>query len=246
MRNLLLTISYKGTRYHGFQVQKNAITISEVIQLKIEKILNHKIELKGCSRTDVGVHANMYCVGFKTPKDIPNERLIKALNVILPSDIAAIDCNDVKEDFHARYDCKKKEYIYKIWNEKYPNPFLDELTYHYKRKLDENMLNIEIKDFIGTHNFRSFCNKKKGRNMDDSIRTIYDSSVERQGNLVIFKICGNGFLYNMVRIMIGTLLFIFEGKIEKGKISWIIGRQDRSLAGKTISTKGLYLNKVYY
>lgn len=246
MRNLLLTISYKGTNYHGFQVQDNVITISQVLQLVIESILDHKVEIKGCSRTDTGVHANVYCLSLKTKSDIYTYNFVRALNVKLPNDISAIKCDEVSDEFHARYDCKKKEYIYKIWNAKYPNPFLYDLTYHYIYNLDEKILDIESKSFIGTHNFRSFCNYKKSRNMDDMVRTIYNCNVERNGNMVVFRVCGNGFLYNMVRIMVGTLIAISEGKIDKGKIPYIIDKQDRSLAGKTMVAKGLYLNNVYY
>ncbi len=246
MRNLLLTISYKGTNYHGFQVQKNAITISEVLQGSIESILGHNIELKGCSRTDAGVHACTYCVSFKTSSAILSTNLVKAINVKLPHDIVAIECVEVDNDFHARYSCKSKEYIYKIWNEEYPNPFLFETTYHYKYYLNEAILNEEAKDFIGTHNFKSFCNYKKSRNMDDTIRTIYDCSVKRDGGVILVKVCGNGFLYNMVRIMVGTLIFVSEGKIKKGTIPYIIQKKDRMLAGKTMPPVGLHLNKVYY
>lgn len=246
MRNLLLTISYKGTNYHGFQVQKNAVTISEVLQFSIESILGHKIELKGCSRTDAGVHAYVYCISFKTNSNILCNNLVKAINMKLPCDIVAIECVEVDNDFHARYDCKSKEYIYKIWNEEYPNPFLFETTYHYKYYLNETMLNREIKDFIGTHDFRAFCNYKKSRDMNDTIRSIYDCSVQRDNGLVSFKVCGNGFLYNMVRIMVGTLIFISEGKVKKGAIPYIIEKRDRMLAGKTMPPVGLYLNNVYY
>ena len=246
MRNLLLTISYKGTNYHGFQVQKNAITVSGVIQKEIEQILNHEVQIKGCSRTDSGVHANKYCLSFKTNRDIKCVNLVRALNTKLPVDIAAIKCEDVDLKFHARYNCKKKEYIYKIWNEEYPSPFLSDLAYHYKYPLDEKMLDIESKDFIGTYDFKSFCNFKKDRNMEDTVRTVFDCNVTREGSLVIFKVFGGGFLYNMVRIMVGTLIFINEKKIDKGKIPYIIEQKDRSLAGKTAAAKGLYLNNIYY
>lgn len=246
MRNLLLTISYKGSNYHGFQVQKNAVTISQIVQEAIESILNHKIDLKGCSRTDVGVHANMYCISLKTYKNISCYNFVQALNTKLPYDICAMNCEDVDLDVHARYSCKKKEYVYKIWNERYPSPFLFDLAYHYKRKINEEILNLEAKDFIGTYDFKAFCNLKKVKNINDTIRTIYDAEVTRDGSMVIFRVCGNGFLYNMVRIMVGTLLGINEGKIKQNTIKNIINSQNRKLAGRTALAKGLYLNKVYY
>ena len=245
MRNLLLTISYKGTNYHGFQVQKNAITVSQVLQSAVESIINHDIDIKGCSRTDAGVHANIYCVSFKTESNIDCFNFVRALNTKLPRDIVAIKCQEVDLDFHARYNCKKKEYIYKIWND-YCSPFFYDLMYHYKWHLDEKILDEEAKDFIGTHDFKSFCNKKKGKNMDDTVRTIYEFNVRRDNCVVIFEVCGNGFLYNMVRIMVGTLIFIQEGKIKRKMIPHIIKEKNRSLAGKTMVAKGLYLNNVFY
>ena len=246
LRNLLLTVSYKGTNYHGFQVQKNAITVSQVLQEAMEFVLNHKTEIKGCSRTDTGVHANRYCLSVKTQSQIKTDGFVRALNTCLPSDISAVDCKEVELDFHARYSCKKKEYIYKIWNEEWMSPFWFDLACHYKKKIDEKLLNQQAKDFVGTHDFRAFCNLKKGRNMQDTERTIFDASVFREGPIVIFKVCGDGFLYNMVRIMVGTLIFIHEGKIEKGKIPEIITSKDRTMAGKTAVAKGLYLNNIYY
>ena len=247
MRNLLLTISYRGTNYHGFQVQNNAITVSQVLQSAIEKILDHKIELKGCSRTDTGVHANRYCLNFKTNKSILCLNLVRALNTILPSDIVAKSCQEVDLGFHARYSCKKKEYIYKIWNSEIPSPFLIDLVYNYKYKIDEKILDKQAKSFIGTYDFKSFCNFKKGKSLEDTVRTIYNCGVERQEeNLVIFKVCGDGFLYNMVRSMVGTLIFIQEKKIKQDSILDIIKNKDRSLAGKTAPARGLYLNNIFY
>lgn len=249
MKNLLLTISYMGTNYHGFQVQQNAVTVSQVLQSAIEKILNHKIELKGCSRTDTGVHANKYCLSFKTDKNILCLNLVRALNTLLPDDIVAKECQEVDLDFHARYSCKKKEYIYKIWNSEIKSPFLINLVYNYKYKIDEKMLDIQAKSFIGTYDFKSFCNLKKSKTPEDTVRTIFDFKVERKSqekNLVIFKVCGDGFLYNMVRIMVGTLIFIQEKKIKQDSILDIIRQKDRSLAGKTAPASGLYLNNVFY
>lgn len=246
MRNLLLTISYKGTNYHGFQVQKNAVTVCQVLQAALESIVNHDVEIKGCSRTDTGVHANEYCLSFKTNVNIGCLNIVRALNIKLPNDIVATNCKDVENDFHARYSCIGKEYIYKIWNHNVPSPFFVDLMYYYKYHIDEEMLNEEAKSFIGTYNFKSFRNLKKGKNDEDTIRTITKCKVKRDGDVVIIEISGDGFLYNMVRIIVGTLIFIQEGKIKQGMIPYIIASKDRSLAGKTMAARGLYLNKVFY
>lgn len=245
-RNLLITISYRGSNYHGFQVQKNALTICEVFQKTIESILGHKVDIKGCSRTDTGVHANMYCISVKTLSLIKCDSLIKALNRILPPDISVLNCQNVNIDFHARYNCVKKTYIYKIWNAPYKNPFLGDITYHYKYPLNCELLNKQAKDFIGQHDFKAFCNYKKNSTIEVTIRTIYDFCVYRDEDMVIFKVCGDGFLYNMVRIMVGTLIFMSEGKINEKSIPSIIKSKNRENAGKTIPAKGLYLDQVYY
>ena len=137
-RNILVILSYDGSKYHGWQVQKNALTVQEVFQNALEKIINQKVDIKGCSRTDTGVHANMYAVNFKTSSKIRCENIIYALNRFLPKDIAAIKSLEVPLDFHARYSCKGKEYIYKIWNNKIRNPFLNNRAFHYWYPLDEN------------------------------------------------------------------------------------------------------------
>ena len=148
-RNILVILSYDGSKYHGWQVQKNALTVQEVFQNSLEKIINQKVDIKGCSRTDTGVHANMYAVNFKTSSKIRCENIIYALNRFLPKDIAAIKSSEVPLNFHARYSCKGKEYIYKIWNNKIRNPFLNNRAFHYWYPLDENYLNYAAQMFTG-------------------------------------------------------------------------------------------------
>lgn len=140
LRNLLLTISYDGKKFHGWQVQQNAMTVQEAFQTALSKIIGNDFDVKGCSRTDSGVHANMYCISLKTEHPIKPERLKAALNRWLPLSIAVLDCKEVAHDFHARYSCTSKEYIYKIWNSEVRNPFLDGYALHYRYKIDENLL----------------------------------------------------------------------------------------------------------
>jgi len=244
MRRLLFTICYDGTAYHGWQVQANAVTVQEVFQNAVEKVFGARLDVKGCSRTDSGVHANRYCVTLDTEMSISPEGAVLALNTHLPKDIAALDCREVAADFHPRYDCKSKEYIYKIYNGKIRNPFSEHYAYHYRYDIDVAYLNREAQQFLGTHDFTSFCSVKS--DVEDTVRTVYNAEVTREGDTVIFRVEADGFLYNMVRIMVGTLLFINEGKIKENELSEIIRSKDRTRAGRTAPPQGLYLNKVNY
>lgn len=243
-RNLLLTISFDGTAYHGWQVQDNAVTVQQTLQDALEHICSKRDNIVGCSRTDAGVHANMYCCNVRTESTIDCKKLVGALNAVLPKDIAAIDCTEVDYDFHARYDCKSKEYIYKIWNSPNKNPFLYNYSLHYKYPLDAEFLDRQAKAFIGTHRFDSFC--AAGSSVEDTERTVINASVEREGDTVIFRVEANGFLYNMVRIMVGTLIDISRGKIPADSIEGIINAENRSAAGYTAPAHGLYLNRIHY
>ena len=211
LRNFKLTISYDGRQFHGWQIQNNAMTVQEAFQNALSKIIGSDFDLNGCSRTDSGVHANMYCISLKTTHPIADVRLKAALNRWLPLSIAVLDCEEVDIDFHARYSCTSKEYIYKIWNTEVRNPFLDGYALHYRYKLDEQMLNKAA-----------------------------------QAYLVTMKVEADGFLYNMVRIMVGTLLRVQQGKIPVDGITGIIEKKNRKFAGPTAQPCGLYLNRVNY
>lgn len=245
LRNLLLTISYDGKNFHGWQIQQNALTVQEVFQNAAEKIIGGGFDIKGCSRTDSGVHANMYCISLKTAHPIAPERLKAALNRWLPKAVAVLDCVEVPLDFHARYSCVSKEYIYKIWNSATRNPFLDGYALHYRYKIDEIMLNEAAQAYVGRHDFTSFCTLDS-REKGDMTRNVKSFSVTREGNLVIMKVEADGFLYNMVRIMVGTLLRVQQGKIPSDGIAEIIEKKDRQFAGPTAQACGLYLNRVNY
>lgn len=244
MRNLLLTISFDGTAYHGWQVQENAVTVQQTLQDAMEHICSKRDNVVGCSRTDAGVHANMYCCNIRTESAIDCKKLVGALNAVLPRDIAALDCKEVDFDFHARYDCKSKEYIYKIWNSPNKNPFLYNYSLHYKYPLDEKFLSEQAKAFIGTHYFDAFC--AAGSSVEDTKRTVMNACVEREGDMVIFRVEADGFLYNMVRIMTGTLIDISRKKIPADSIEQIILSKNRSAAGYTAPAHGLYLNNIHY
>lgn len=243
-RNIMLTMRYDGSCFHGWQIQENSNTVQQEICSALKRILGEEITVNGCSRTDTGVHANMFCCNFRTDTDRENDKIIKGLNAVLPSSIGVYDIKDMPYDFHARYDCKGKEYIYKIWNSKHKNPFLTEYALHYPYELDVELLDRQAKDFVGTHDFSAFC--AAGSSVQTTVRTITACSVTRDGELVTFSVTGDGFLYNMVRIMVGTLLDINSGKIPEGSIGEIISCCDRNKAGITAKARGLYLNRVYY
>ena len=244
MPNLLLKIKYDGTQYHGWQVQKNALTIQEVLQNAIEAVFGERLDVKGCSRTDSGVHAHEFCVSFQAPFYPGDYHLISALNNHLPEDIKAFSCEEVLADFHARYSATGKEYVYQIWNGKYPNPFYEKYALHYRYPIDIELLNKACALFEGKHDFLSFCSVNT--DVEDTVRTIYSCKAVREGELIKIIISGDGFLYNMVRIIAGTLLSVISGKIKCDDIASIIAARERKKAGKTMPAKGLFLNRVFY
>ena len=244
MKRLLFSIKYDGTAYHGWQVQANARSVQQTFQDAVEAVFGKRLDVKGCSRTDSGVHANMYCLTLDTDMQISAEGAVMALNTKLPQDIAVYDCREVPMDFHPRYSCTKKQYVYKIYNGAARNPFWRNTAYYYRYPIDVEMLNRAAEAFCGTHDFAGFCSVKS--DVEDTVRTVYRAEVKRDGELVLFTFEADGFLYNMVRIMVGTLLFVNEGKIAPESLAEVIDSKDRTRAGKTVQPQGLYLNKVFY
>ena len=246
MRNILLKIRYDGRNYHGWQVQNNARSVQEDLQNALYNVIGERPDIKGCSRTDAGVHANMYCISFRTEHTIPSDRLPHALNRFLPEQIAPFEASDVSEAFHARYSCKGKEYIYKIHNAQFRDPFLCGYALHYWQKLDDGLMKKAAVHFIGTHDFTSFCTVDPKRPKGDFHRTIKNLDVTRCGDMVYITAEADGFLYNMVRIIVGTLIYTAQGKILPDEIPDIINALDRKKAGPTAIPDGLYLNRVIY
>lgn len=245
MRNLMLTICYDGAGYHGWQIQQNAVSVQQVFQEALVRVLHEKPDIKGCSRTDSFVHAREYCISLKTEHTIPCARLLGALNHFLPEEIAVLDCREVSPDFHARYSCTGKEYVYQIWNNPVRNPFLNHRALHYWYALDLDKLNEAAACYLGAHDFSSFCTLD-ARERGNMVRTVTKAECGREGDLVTFTVAADGFLYNMVRIMVGTLLRVAQGKLQPRDIPGIIEAKDRKAAGPTAPPCGLYLNHVYY
>lgn len=245
MRRLLLTICYDGTEYCGWQMQKNALSvqqkITEVLETVVGKLPN---QIVGCSRTDSGVHANKYYCHFNTESDINVKNIVLALNSRLPKDISVINCKETDDTFHARYSAKKKRYIYKFYCSEVRNPFIDKYCYKLNEKPNIDLLNKYCELFLGTHNFKSFC--ASGSTISSTVREIYSCSFVENNNLIEFTIEGNGFLYNMVRIIVGTILELYKKNKPYEEVTNIINSCDRSKAGKTAPAHALYLDEVFY
>lgn len=247
MRNLKVFIAYNGANYHGFQRQDNASSIQETVEKAIGKLL--KIPppvIYGCSRTDTGVHAREFCFNVHIDNRIPCDGFVKGMNTLLPPDIAVLSCEDVDDDFHARYCARGKEYVYVINNLPQRDVFLQDLAFHYPYKLDIDAMNSAAKLMIGEHDFGGFCRAEGKARMKSTVRTIYDINVTEQNGRCEVRISGNGFLYNMVRIVTGTLIYISEGKRSEQDIINALETGDRSFSGITLPPSGLYLNKVFY
>ena len=244
-QNFLFVLRFLGTNYHGWQIQKNSLTIQEVFQNAIFKIIKHKTDIKGCSRTDSGVHANCYCVNANIDIKIDEINLLLALNNLLPPDIRITKCIKVDKNFHARYSCLYKEYIYKIYNNKIMDPFMFGRSLHFWYNLDLDLMNDLASCLIGYKDFSSFCSLDN-RDRSNMFRNVVNFNITKTNDIVEFKIKSDGFLYNMVRIMVGTILEGNYKKMNKKNIQYILNSKNRSLAGKTVPAHGLYLNKVFY
>ena len=245
MRNLLFKIAFVGSGFHGWQQQDNAVTVQGELKSAFFRLTGENVNIVGCSRTDAGVHANEYFFNVKTNSTIPCESFPVALaSAKLSGEISVISCKEVEDSFNARFDSLKKEYIYVFENTSVASPFNYKRACHYKYPMNEALMNEAAQYFVGEYDFSAFC--AAGAQVASKVRTIYSACVERKGDFVIFRVCGNGFLYNMVRIMAGTLLYVNMGKIDKDNIPDIINSRDRTRAGITAIPDGLYLNKVYF
>ena len=243
----LLKLSYCGSRYAGFQVQPNANTIQAELMRAAEKIFTVPCKITGCSRTDSGVHALEYFATLECAQGgarIAPERLPRALASVLPSDIAVIAAKVVPDDFAVRREVEGKEYVYMIWKEPHGNPFLAERAWHYTKPLDVEKMNAAAEKIVGRQDFASFM--ASGSDIEDTVRTVSRCEVVDCGDGICrIYVAADGFLYNMVRIIVGTLVYVSEGKISPDEISGIIEAKDRKKAGKTAPADGLYLNKVF-
>ena len=244
MRNIKLIIEYDGKGFNGWQKQPDRLNIQGEIEKAIEEITGEKVDLTASGRTDAGVHSLGQTANFKTDSKIPTEKFAKAINSRLKKSIVIKSAEEVDEKFHSRYSVKSKTYRYIINNSENGTAIYRGLEYHVPMKLDYEKMNEAIKYFIGEHDFKAF--KASGTSSKSSVRKILDGSVRKEGERVIIEVTGKGFLYNMVRIISGTLLDVGLGKIKPEDIPSIIESKDRTKAGKTLPAHGLYLLQVNY
>ena len=252
MKKVLLTIAYNGHAYFGYQLQNDKPTVALMLNKAAKEAFGFECNVTGCSRTDSGVHALGFCLTVEPKNEqdeitVPVDKVPIAMNIKLPPDIAVLSAKEVEKDFHPRYDVIKKEYVYKIHASRIKNPFYENLALEYGREISDESIEKMTQGaefFIGTHKFDAFMSV--GSKIEDTERTVYEARVERNGDLVEFTVVADGFLYNMVRIMVGTLLWIDSGKILPQDVKAIVSSRKRENAGFTAPSQGLYLKKIYY
>jgi tRNA pseudouridine38-40 synthase len=245
MSRIKCTLAYDGTGFFGYQIQPQARTVQEEVEIALKKL--HKgndIKIVGSGRTDAGVHAKGQVFHFDTDLRIPTEKWPVAINSLLTNDLSVLKAEAVDSQFHARFDAKGKEYRYFVRASTTRDPFTRHFATSYPMSLDTATMQRASQAFIGTHDFTSFCSAKT--EVVDKVRTINEIDIFEENGLIVFRFVGNGFLYNMVRILTGTLLEVGSGNRGPETMSEIIDKRDRIHAGKTAPAQGLYLWKVYY
>ena len=240
----LLRVAYDGTEYCGWQIQPGLRTVEGTLKSALNKLMGTEVPMIGASRTDAGVHAEGNVAVFDCDTTIPADKIKYALNNMLPEDVVVVESKQVEDNFHPRHcDCKKT-YQYRILNTPLPDPNRRRNTYFYRGSLDMAAMREAAGYIVGTHDF--ICFMAAGSQVKDTVRTVYSLELEREYDVVTMTIHGNGFLYNMVRIIVGTLLDTVSGKIDGNGISNIIEQKDRNRAGKTAPPYALYLDEVFY
>ena len=240
-KRVRLTVAYDGTRYHGWQFQNNGITIEGELNRCLSALLQEKTEVIGASRTDAGVHAMGNIAVFDTSSRIPAEKISYALNQMLPEDIRIQRSQEVPNDWHPRKCKSRKTYEYRIYRAEFPMPIKRLYSYFTYHQLDENRMREAAAYLVGEQDFKSFC--QVNAQVESTVRTLYMVQVEEQGAEIVIRICGSGFLYNMVRIIAGTLLEVGQGKREPESLAAVLEAKDRSAAGPTAPARGLTLVK---
>lgn len=244
MKNIALRLSYDGSAYHGWQVQRTESTVAETLEQALTRTCGHPVKVTGCGRTDAGVHALRYCANFRTESRIPLARLPLAVNARLPDDIAVSAACEAPGDFCAIRSCIKKEYIYKILNSRIPDPFLQKRACFYPAPLDIDLMRRAAAAFEGTHDFAAV--RSVGTETKTTVRTVHWCRAERTGDLITVSVCANGFLYNMCRAIVGTLVYASHGKLLPESIPALLETRDRRLTGPTMPPQGLYMSRVWY
>ncbi|MDR2530413.1 MAG: tRNA pseudouridine(38-40) synthase TruA [Oscillospiraceae bacterium] len=243
-RNIALLLSYDGTAYHGWQRQRDLPTVQQTLEDALQSILKHRVSVTGCGRTDAGVHAEYYVANFRTSARIPAERLPFALNSRLPSDVAVARAWETVKEFHATFSCVRKEYTYRILNSEIRDPLRRNHAWWYPQSLDLERMRAAARQFVGTHDFAAV--RSTGTDIKSTVRTIFAFDIYEKGGIIEMVVAANGFLYNMVRAMVGTLVYVAIGKLEPPDVRKILETRRRSLAGPTVPPHGLYMSGVHY
>lgn len=244
MKRVKLVVAYDGTGYHGWQIQPNEVSVEQIINEKLSELTGEDIKVIGASRTDAGVHAMGNVAVFDTESKIPGEKFSYALNQRLPEDIRIQASEEVADDFHPRHcDCQKT-YRYQIWNAEFQVPTHRLYAHFVYYKLDVKAMRQAAQYLIGEHDFKAFCSSKT--QVTDTVRTIYDIKVLTEGDMISIYVKGNGFLYNMVRIIAGTLIEVGLHRKNPDEIPSMIDQKERQIAGPTAPAKGLTLMKIDY
>lgn len=244
MANIRIWLRYDGTDFHGYQIQKNGYTIQQALKEAVRDTVGEECKIIGCSRTDAGVHAEMYCANFHSDTKIPPQNLPLALNTHLPLSVRVYAADYVEESFHATFSTIEKTYEYTIDTALISNPFTSRYSWHYPYKVDVDKMKIGAKAIIGTHDFTAFM--ASGGQAKTAVRTVKELEIFSDNNKITIKITADGFLYNMVRIIAGTLIYCGIGKIDPNSVDGIINSRDRKAAGITAPPQGLKLVSVVY
>lgn len=245
--NILLWLAYKGTDYAGFQVQPNGVTVCETLQNAMEAVLGCRPDVKGCSRTDAGVHARRFALNFHYDGRVPVEKLVPALNAHLPPAIRVLEARPVAEEFHARYAAHAKTYRYYLLNARVDDPFTFDTCHRIGPALDLAAMQAAAAQFVGTHDFSALCaSGSSAAAHGDTVRTITDCTVIQSGDSFVISVTADGYLYNMVRILAGTLAEAGLHKRTPNSIPALLASRDRRQAGPTLPAKGLFLERVDY
>lgn len=242
--NIAFVLSYTGTNFHGWQKQKNASTIQETLEQAVFRVTGQRVSISGCGRTDAGVHARVYVANCRLETTVPVERLPFALNFHLPDDICVFRAVGVPDTFDARFSCEKKEYTYHIYNSKFKDPFYLNRVGYFPYAVDRESMREAAGYFEGTHDFKAV--RTVGSHVKTTVRTIYHCRVDWEAEMIRVTVCANGFLYNMVRAITGTLLYAGLGKIKPAQITEILDDGNRSAAGPTVPPDGLFMTGLKY
>ncbi len=244
MRQLAIRLSYDGSAYHGWQRQKGLETVQQTREEAVSRLAKAETHVIGCGRTDAGVHARKYCASFRTECAVPAEKLPLALNALLPPDIAVSAACEEEPGFHPVYSCRRKEYTYFLRSGAIRDPFERSRVWFRPGELELEPMRQAAEQFLGTHDFAAV--RSVGTNVKTTVRTVYSFSVDREGSLFTFRISASGFLYNMARAMVGTVVYAALGKLRPEDIPTILEAGDRCLAGPTVPPQGLYMTGVWY